>query len=614
MLGRTVFRLLSQKTSVIVMYPVRTCSQYCVRTHLCGDVSIGLQDKPITLAGWVQTVRLDKFILLRDRSGICQVTVPDSNLELRDKLKSFTNESILVVEGIVRRRPEGQENIKLSTGQIELELTKILDSNLANPNLPVQQSTHVAAKEPLRLQYRYLDLRRSELQRNLAIRSNITMKIREFLTSKSFLDIETPTLFRRTPGGAKEFVVPTRIPDKFYSLVQSPQQFKQLLMVGGVDRYYQVARCYRDEGGKPDRQPEFTQLDIEMSFAGREDILNLIEDLVTFCWPTNINVPMERVTYDEAINKYGTDKPDLRFDNQIINLTDKFRQCGFGVIEELIESENDFMVGGVFFDSQDSKCLKNIETEVKSSLSTQIDECKQNNRTLIISSLSSHSGVSSSLLKKCNCGLKLDLGQIVGPNKAGFIVCGPKETTLSLLGRFRNGLAKELIPDLGEQPDKILWIVDFPLFLYEEGNLVSAHHPFTAPHPEDYHMFHIDPLACRSLHYDLVLNGQEVGGGSVRIHSESEQRFVLENVLGEDPRELEHLLTALGSGCPPHAGIALGLDRLLAILTKASSIRDVIAFPKTGEGRDLMSGAPSEIDQNQYQLYHLQKYKKEDHS
>jgi len=614
-LGRTMFRLFSQKTllrSVIVMSPVRNCSQYCIRSHLCGDVSLGLEDKSITLAGWVQTIRLDKFILLRDRSGICQVTVPESNLDLRDKIKSIPNESIMVVEGIVRRRPEGQTNKKLTTGQIEVELTKILDYNSANPNLPVQQSTHVTAKEPLRLQYRYLDLRRPELQKNLAVRSNITMKMREFLNSKNFLDIETPTLFRRTPGGAKEFVVPTRVPNKFYSLVQSPQQFKQLLMVGGVDRYYQVARCYRDEGGKPDRQPEFTQLDIEMSFAGREDIIHLIEDLIAHCLTSEVKLPIERFTYYEAMNKFGTDKPDLRFDNQILNLTDQFRQCGFDVIEKLTESDDDFMVGGVFFDSKDSKCLKNVETEVKNALSSQIEICKQNNRSLIISPFSSHSGANSSLLKKCNDELKNNLVQIVGQKKVGFLVCGPKEATLSLLGRFRNSLARELIPDLNEQSDKFLWVVDFPLFLFEEGHLVSAHHPFTAPHPDDHHMFHSNPIACRSLHYDLVLNGQEIGGGSVRIHSETDQRYVLENVLEEDSKELEHLLTALGSGCPPHAGIALGLDRLLAILTKASSIRDVIAFPKTGEGRDLMSGAPSEIEEHQYNLYHLLKNNTED--
>merc|ERR1719244_597178 len=298
------------------------------------------------------------------------------------------------------------------------------------------------------------------------------------------------------------------------------------------------------------------------------------------------------------MNRYGTDKPDLRFDNQIVNLTDQFRDCGFTTVEENIKNDDKFMIGGVFFDSKDSKCLKSVEKEVKSVLSSQIAEWKKNNGTLIISSFSSQNAVLSTLLKKCNDNTKDNIESIVGPNKVGFLVCGHKEATLELLGRFRNSLAKVLIPDLSDRPDNFLWVVDFPLFLFEEGNLVSAHHPFTAAHPADHDKLHSDPLACRSLHYDLVLNGQEVGGGSVRIHDERDQRFVLENVLGEDPSELDHLLTALGTGCPPHAGIALGLDRLVASLTRAQSIRDVIAFPKTGEGRDLMSGAPASIEQS----------------
>jgi len=581
-----------------------SCSQYSLRSHMCAELGLQVVGQKVTLAGWVQTTRLDKFILLRDRSGICQITVPDPSLA--QKLKKLYNESVIVVKGKLCKRPEGQDNPKMATGEVEVELTEILDISPANPTLPFQQSKHVEANEQLRLQYRYLDLRRPELQHNLALRSAITMKMREFLIDKGFLDIETPTLFRRTPGGAKEFVVPTQTKDKFYSLVQSPQQFKQLLMVGGLDRYFQIARCYRDEGGRPDRQPEFTQLDIEMSFANREDIQLLVEDLVKYFWPNKLKTPFETITYDDAINKYGVDKPDMRYENEILDLTSYFVNCGLDFVEKNITDDN-FLIGGVFFHGTERKLLKALLKDVETSLADHINEWKQKEVPLIISPFSNVNGISNSVLKKCNESIKSAVNQHIGESKVGFLVCGHREAALPLLGRLRTSLAAALLPDLPERPDKFLWVLDFPLFLYEEGKLESAHHPFTAPHPEDYPRFHSDPLNCRSLHYDLVLNGQEVAGGSVRIHREQDQRFVLEQVLGEAPGQLEHLLAALGSGCPPHAGIAFGVDRLVTLLVNADSIRDVIAFPKTAAGKDLMSGAPAEIEEEQYRLYHLNK-------
>merc|ERR1719429_1054343 len=519
---------------------------------------------------------MDTFILLRDRSGICQVHADSSS-----NLHHLPLESVVVLKGVVRRRPEGQENPKMATGSVEVELKDVLETSPAKSNLPIQQSKHVGAKEALRMQYRYLDLRNPALQRNLILRSQITMSMRQFLVDKGFLDIETPTLFRRTPGGAKEFVVPTRLQGKFYSLVQSPQQLKQLLMVGGLDRYFQVARCYRDEGGKPDRQPEFTQLDIEMSFSSREDIINLIQDLLLHCWPEKLNTPFEQMFYEDAMNNYGVDKPDLRFGNKIINLTELFKgDSGFDFIDQRINSES-FFVGGVFFDpidKTDKKVLKTVDKDNK---------------------------VENSVLKKCNDETRSRLANTVKNHQIGFIVCGDKNSVLPVLGRIRLELAKVLIHDLVDRADKFLWVLDFPLFIVEDGKLESAHHPFTAAHPDDYHMFRSAPLECRSLHYDLVLNGQEVGGGSVRIHCSHDQRFVLEQVLQEDTSELQHLLSALTSGCPPHAGIAIGLDRLVAILTKSSSIRDVIASPKSNDGKDLMSGAPVDINDEQRQLYHI---------
>jgi len=586
----------------------RQCSNYSVRTHTCGQLDHGHVGTRVTLAGWLQSTRLDKFLLLRDRSGLCQVKIPEESTEF-DHMKNLPNESVLVINGTVKRRPEGQTNSKMTTGDIEIELEAVIDISMADPNPPFHQSKHQSVNEHLRLQYRYLDLRRPDLQHNLEVRSALMMRMREFLTSKKFLDVETPTLFRRTPGGAKEFVVPTHTKAKFYSLVQSPQQFKQLLMVGGLDRYFQVARCYRDEGGKPDRQPEFTQLDIEMSFASRKDIINLIEDLLVHCWPRKVKMPIEKLVYDDAMTLYGVDKPDLRFDNKIINLTETLKNTGFDLIDSK-SGDPSFFSGAVLFNSsfeiRSPKILKSIENEVKKIFEDQLEECKKNKKPIIISYVSKKEGsVQNTIIKKVNEDTRDRIDQIICDNDMGFIVCGDKEAVLPILGKLRNLLAKESIPDLEERPDKFLWVVDFPLFLMEDGVLESAHHPFTACHPEDLHMFRSRPLECRSLHYDLVLNGQEVGGGSVRIHSMEDQMFVLDNVLKADVSELKHLLEALNSGCPPHAGIALGLDRLVAILTKSNSIRDVIAFPKSSEGKDVMSGAPANITEDQKHYYHL---------
>jgi len=584
----------------------RSCSSYSLRTHTCAELGLNNVGARVTVAGWVMAKRLDKFILLRDRTGVCQIKIPEES-SFYEKVRYIPSESVMILNGTVKRRPEGQENLKMESGHIEVELDSIVETNEADPNLPFQQSQFVQAKEGLRLQYRYLDLRRPELQYNLAVRSALTMKMRQFLVEKKFLDIETPTLFRRTPGGAKEFLVPTRNRDKFYSLVQSPQQFKQLLMVGGLDRYFQIARCYRDEGGKPDRQPEFTQLDIEMSFVGREDIMALIEDLLVFCWPEHLITPFQQMYYKDAMKYYGVDKPDLRYENKIEDLTKLFIHCDFDFILKNVGDIN-FMVGGVFFDAENAQSLKSTEKEVKKALADHLKEHSSQKNPIVISSFSHFDGkISNSILKKCNKETSTAIAEHIGENKIGFLVCGQKDSILPILGRFRTQLAKTHILDLNIRPNKFLWVIDFPLFVFEDGKLESAHHPFTASHPDDYHFFRSNPLACRSLHYDLVLNGQEIAGGSVRIHSGSDQRFVLEEVLEEKVDELQHLISALNSGCPPHAGIAIGLDRLVAILTKSDSIRDVIAFPKNNEGRDTMSGAPSEISQEQRHLYHLAK-------
>jgi len=332
-------------------------------THECGDIRQSNVGETITISGWIQSTRLDKFILLRDRTGLVQVYIPPS--VTHKYMLTLPNESVVTISGLVRQRPEGQENTKMATGSVEIELQEVVEVSPAKPSLPVQQNLHILPKEDVRLQYRYLDLRREQLQRNLIFRSNIIMSMRNFLIKEKFVDVETPTLFRRTPGGAKEFIVPSRIKDGFYSLVQSPQQFKQLLMVGGLDRYFQVARCYRDEGGKPDRQPEFTQVDIEMSFCSREDILNLTENLLTHVWPDQLETPLQRMTYQEAMDSYGVDKPDLRFENKIQDVTELFKASGFQPLQDNLGKDEN--IGGmVMFETDKSvsnQTMKNFSKE-----------------------------------------------------------------------------------------------------------------------------------------------------------------------------------------------------------------------------------------------------------
>jgi len=588
-----------------VRWVTRKCSSYTVRSHTCAELSPDLVGRRVTVAGWVQTSRR-QFLLLRDRTGTAQLLLPDSRTHpATTALTGLPNESVVVVSGVVAARPPGQTNSRMQSGEVEVAAEEVHEVCPAPPSLPFQQNPHLLPRENLRLQYRYLDLRRPELQYNLAVRSALVHRMRQFLVDKKFLDIETPTLFRQTPGGAREFCVPSRQLGRAYSLVQSPQQFKQLLMVGGLDRYFQVARCYRDEGGRPDRQPEFTQLDIELSFAGREGVMQLVEELLVHCWPALLPAPFPRMEYRQAMDCYGVDKPDLRYDNKIVNLTSTFLNSGFKFLDDKMADPN-FYVGGIFFDTNSGSCLKSVEKEVRAGSAGQAEAAREAGGALLISPLSTLAGLDCSIALKCGAVTAGRLEAAVGPGRLGFLVAGEKEAALAVLGRCRTALAATLLSaELATAPPAFLWVVDFPLFVVEEGKLQSAHHPFTAPHPADRHLFFTEPRRCRSLHYDLVLNGQEVGGGSVRLHSAAEQRFVLEEVLGEDTEELHHLLAALASGCPPHAGIALGLDRLVALITKASSIREVIAFPKSGDGVCSMSGAPAEITQEQRTLYNL---------
>lgn len=449
------------------------------------------------------------------------------------------------------------------------------------------------------------------MQKNMRLRSELVMKMREYLCNvHGFVDVETPTLFKRTPGGAKEFIVPSREPGRFYSLPQSPQQFKQLLMVAGLDRYFQMARCYRDEGSKPDRQPEFTQVDIEMSFVDQSGVMSLVEGLLQYSWPAEkgpIQVPFQTMTYEEAMRDYGVDKPDTRFSMKLIDLSEVFSSTEIGFLRSALAQP-----GG----SVQAVC---VPSGAKLFTAKDLEDLKQRARTQFEQELSlvllrADGSLKSPLKKLLSVSATDDLLQTTGakPGDLVLMAAGSVHTVRPLLGNLRLQCA-ELLHSRGvtlRDPRlfHFLWVVDFPLFLPKDAEpeqLESAHHPFTAPRPEDAPLLYTEPHKVRGQHYDLVLNGCEIGGGSIRIHKASEQLHVLENILGEDPRLLSHLLEALDSGAPPHGGIALGLDRLVSIMVGASSIRDVIAFPKSFRGHDLMSQAPDFVSQEDLNSYHI---------
>ncbi|KAL4223113.1 aspartyl-tRNA synthetase 2 [Mactra antiquata] len=583
------------------------------RSHTCGSLCKDNVGQKVKLCGWLQYNRGTQFSVLRDWTGITQIFTTSKQKEFQDLMKSIKHESVLCVVGKVKSRPDKDINPNMATGEIEVEVEEIEVLSQAEP-LPFPVSEFYKISERIRMEYRYLDIRSKQMQRNLRIRSKMIMKMREFLANKhEFVDVETPTLFRRTPGGAKEFVVPTQHHGKFYSLPQSPQQFKQLLMVGGIDRYFQIARCYRDEGAKPDRQPEFTQLDIEMSFVEREGVIQLIEEMLQYSWPedcTQIVTPFPHITYEQAMRLYGTDKPDTRFNMKIQDITSSCKDCGVTLIDDKLQKDNGNVVAIKVSDTQrilSKKCVEDLKTDALKALGdikTVVIPIR------VLDDGSWQSPISKHLSDHVRINISNDLD--LQPGDLVLIAAGQNYSTYEVLGKLRLFIADYLESKDIQVREKdvfnFLWVTDFPLFLPKEGGegLESAHHPFTDVHPDDRHFLDTHPEKVRGLHYDLVLNGSEVGGGSIRIHHSHLQKYILEQILKVDISELEHLLKAFTLGCPPHGGIALGLDRLFAMICGTPSIRDVIAFPKSHDGKDPMSKAPATVSQCELDTYHIQ--------
>lgn len=579
------------------------------KTHTCGELRASHIGQTVTLAGWVHRQRDHggvTFIDLRDRYGIVQI-VADPALPGLEIIQEARQEWVLQISGEVRRRPQGAENLNLATGEIEIEVTMCQVLNPSKP-LPFLINKDEDVEESVRLKYRYLDLRRERMQKNLLLRHKVVKFIRDYLSAREFVEVETPILFKTTPEGARDYLVPSRLqPGMFYALPQSPQQLKQLLMVAGMDRYFQIARCMRDEDLRGDRQPEFTQLDLEMSFVERDDVLDLVEglftDMVRELLPEKrmLASPWPRLTHAEAVERYGTDKPDMRFGMEAYNLGDIFAESEFRVFQMALES------GGVIKCIVAPGCSEYTRKEVDALTEFAKTQGAKGLATLALSP----DGVRGTAQKFIKAEEVAAIQERTGAQTGDLVlfVADKKDVahkTLSALRlHFRDRL-KLADPNLLA----FAWVIDFPMFDWseEEQRWDAAHHPFTMPKMEDLPKFEHDPGAILSDAYDMVLNGYETASGSIRIHRRDIQHKVFE-LLGLSNEEIQskfgHLLEAFEYGAPPHGGMAPGIDRLVMIFAEEPNIREVIAFPKNQAGRDVMADAPSPASEQQLRDLHI---------
>ncbi|PID39942.1 MAG: aspartate--tRNA ligase [Proteobacteria bacterium] len=573
------------------------------RTHHCNTLSAKDIGTEVVLMGWVLRRRDHGgviFIDLRDREGITQVVFnPEINPEVHTKAHDIRSEFVLAIRGKVEPRPDGMVNPKLTTGEIEVLVDELKILNRAK-NPPFMIEDNVAVSEAIRLKNRYLDLRRPPLQRNIMTRHKISAAVRNYLNENGFVDIETPVLTKSTPEGARDYLVPSRVnAGQFYALPQSPQLFKQLLMIAGFDRYYQIVRCFRDEDLRADRQPEFTQIDMEMSFVGEEDLMNISEGMMARLFADvldhSLPTPFPRMTYAEAMDRYGLDKPDTRFGLELKDVSDIVDGCGFKVFASVVKK------GGIVKAINAKGCIDFSRKEIDDLTNFVAVYRAKGLAWIKVREDAWQSPIAKFFTdeEKAKLAERIDMqsGDLI------FFVADQPKVTNEALGHLRNHLGKKL-GLIDERAFNFLWVTHFPMFEYDEveKRYQALHHPFTAPLEADYDKLENDPLAIRSRAYDLVLNGFEVGGGSIRIHDMDLQQRIF-SALGMQPEAFQEkfgfLLDALESGAPPHGGIAFGLDRLVMLLCNEPSIRDVIAFPKTQKAACLLTNAPSEAAKTQ---------------
>lgn len=570
------------------------------RTHTCGELRISNVGQEVTLAGWVQRVRKMgslNFIDLRDRYGITQLVTDEHNKEVNDLVEKMGREWVIQAKGTVIERQS--KNNKIETGEIEIKLTDVTVLNAAvTPPFTIEENTD--GGEELRAQYRYLDLRRGPLKRALELRHKMAHEVRNYLSNVGFMEIETPYLIKSTPEGARDFVVPSRMnPGEFYALPQSPQTFKQLLMVAGYDKYFQIVRCFRDEDLRADRQPEFTQIDCEMSFVEQEDIISTFEGMAKHLFKelrgVELSEPFLRMTWADAMKYYGSDKPDLRFGMKFVELMDIMKGHGFSVFDDAA------YIGGICAEGAASYTRKQLDQLTEFVKKPQIGA-----KGMVYARVEADGNVKSSVDKFYSQEVLQQMKEAFSakPGDLILILSGPDAMkTRKQLCELRLEVGRQLgLRD--KNKFACLWVVDFPMFEWseEEGRLMAMHHPFTHPKEEDIPLLDTDPAAVRADAYDMVVNGVEVGGGSIRIHDSQLQAKMFE-ILGFTPERAQEqfgfLMNAFKYGAPPHGGLAYGLDRWVSLFAGLDSIRDCIAFPKNNSGRDVMLDAPAALDQSQ---------------